>query len=218
MGSELGVGVPESTSFAQALGTLKREGSNVLLVGEGTKSSHRQVCDRFLGSMGSTQQRIVVTTGGDRVGCRECGADRTHYIVLTNDTAQSTPVSNAAGTVTEHTVLGMVGREFVERVDDLESQVELVPSALRVCVDSIADLLERYDSELVFRLLHVLTTRTRRSRGMGHYHLPIDRDAEAVRLFEPLFDAVVSLRSAPDGPEHRWHLRDRETPTDWIPL
>lgn len=220
MGSELGVGVPESTSFAQALGALKREGSNVLLVGEGTKSSHRHLCDRFLGSTESAQQRIVVTTDGGRIEHERsgCGAEQTHYILLRDEAASSVVEPNGVRSVAEHSVLGMVGREFVERVDDLESQVELVPSALRVCVDSIADLLERYESELVFRLLHVLTTRTRRSRGMGHYHLPIDRTAEAVRLFEPLFDAVVSLRSAPDGPEHRWHLRDREAPTDWIPL
>lgn len=220
MGSELGVGVPESTSFAQELGALKREGSNVLLVGEKLQSSRRQVCDRFLGSPESTQQRVVVTTDRDRIERERagCGAEQTHYILLRDGSTSAAVDSSDVGSITEHSVLGMVGREFVERVDDLESQVELVPSALRVCVDSIVDLLERYEAELVFRLLHVLTTRTRRSRGMGHYHLPIDRDAEAVRLFEPLFDAVVSFRSAPDGPEHRWHLRDRETSTDWIPL
>jgi len=214
MGSELGVGVPESSSFAQELEALKRNGSNVLLVGEPAAASHGQVCSRFLGAGASPTHRIVVFTDRSRIP-----ADRpaqTQYLLLDPET--SAPESTTEDGLTVHSTLGTLGRAFVDRIDRLESETELDPASLRVCVDSVADLLNAYDSEAVFRLVHVLSTRTRRSRGMGHYHLPISRESEAVRLFEPLFDAVVTLRSTDDAVEHRWHLRDSETATEWVSL
>ncbi|MFC3958264.1 DUF7504 family protein [Halovivax cerinus] len=216
MGSELGVGVPESTSFAQALGTLKRNGSNVLLVGEPVATTHEHVCDTFLGSNDSAQRRIVVST--DRTRIPRDGSTDTDYLVLDPESSASALDLSPSESITELSVLGMVGREFVNRVDELDRLDDLDPATLRVCVNAVDELLERHDSEVVFRLLHVITTRTRRSRGMGHYHLPIDRESEAVRLFEPLFDAVVCLRTIGGELEHRWHLRDGETSTDWIPL
>ncbi|AGB16169.1 hypothetical protein Halru_1562 [Halovivax ruber XH-70] len=214
MGSELGVGVPERSSFVQELGTLKRNGSNVLLVGEPAAASHGHVCSRFLGAGESTTHRLVVSTDRSRIP-----ADRpsqTQYFLLDPDRTAAEPTEEDHIRVLP--TLGTVGLEFGDRIDRLESRTDLGPASLRVCVDSVADLLAAYDSEVVFRLLHVLSTRTRRSRGMGHYHLPIERESEAVRLFEPLFDAVVTLRSTDDTVEHRWHLRDSETPTEWLPL
>lgn len=145
-------------------------------------------------------------------------APRTQYLLLDPATNSTQLPAMTSGSITELSGIGMVGREFVECVDQFETQGDLDPATLRVCVNSIDDLLARYESEVVFRLLHVLTARTRRSRGMGHYHLPIGRESEAVRLFEPLFDAVVSFKAVSDGLEHRWHLRDSETTTDWIPI
>ncbi|ELZ14225.1 hypothetical protein C479_00807 [Halovivax asiaticus JCM 14624] len=214
MGSELGVGVPERSSFVQELGALKRNGSNVLLVGEPAASSHGHVCSRFLGASESTTHRIVVST--DRSQIQADRTSQTQYLLLDPDSTAVEPTTEDH--LTALPSLGVVGREFVDRIDQLESRTDLGPASLRVCVNSVAELLASYDSEVVFRLLHVLSTRIRRSRGMGHYHLPIERESEAVRLFEPLFDAVVTLRSTGDTIEHRWDLRDSETATEWLPL
>ena len=217
MGSEPGVGVPASASFAQALDTLKREGSNILIVGDAESGPRDAACHRLLGDSSTDDRfRLFVTTDPS---CVEPGEGvESQYLVQrpadSNRARQEYPTSN----VTETTMLGVLGTEFVETVDEFEAENDDVePSQLRVCVDSVSTLLQTNDSENVFRLLHVMTTRVRQINGMGHYHLPIDRDDEAVRLLEPLFDAVVEVRSG-DQAEHRWHLRDAETTTDWIPL
>ena len=217
MGSEPGVGVPASASFAQALDTLKREGSNILLVGDVEPGPRESACHRLLGDSSTDSRfRLFVTTDPSRV---EATDDvESAYLVQrpadSNRARQEYPTTN----VTETTMLGVLGTEFVETVDEFEAESGTVePSELRVCVDSVSTLLQTNDSENVFRLLHVMTTRIRQISGMGHYHLPAGRDEEAVRLLEPLFDAVVEIRAG-DQAEHRWHLRDTETTTDWITL
>lgn len=218
MRSETGVGVPESASFAQALGTLKRRGSNILVVGEAGCGPHTTACGRLLGvGSADTRYRLIVTTDPEAVD-RTADRAEVRYIVRTDPDEDRAERSYPTDAVTETAMLGVLGTTFVETVDGFEDDGDLAPSALRVCVDSVSELVETHDAENVFRLLHVMTARIRQCRGMGHYHLPIDRDEEAVRLFEPLFDAVVELRPGADEPEHRWHLRDREGATDWIPL
>ena len=217
MGSEPGVGVPASASFVQALDTLKREGSNILVVGDVGVAPREAACHRLIGdSSVDSRFRLFVTTDPARVKASD--EVESKYLVQrpadSNRARQEYPTSN----VTETTMLGVLGTEFVETIDEFEAESgDVDPSELRVCVDSVSTLLQSNDSENVFRLLHVMTTRIRQINGMGHYHLPIDRDNEAVRLLEPLFDAVVELRGG-DRAEHRWHLRDTETATDWIPL
>ncbi|WP_290818884.1 hypothetical protein [Halovivax sp.] len=221
MRSEPGVGVPESASFAQALGTLKRRGSNILVVGAAGCGSHGSACNRLLGD-GSNEARfrLVVATDPGRVASHaERGEDgETRFIVQRDGDAARSDRTYPTGSVIETEMLGVTGAKFVGTLDEFDEESDLAPSELRVCVDSVSDLVQSHDAENVFRLLHVMTTRIRRSRGMGHFHFPIDREEEAARLFEPLFDAVVELRSGSEGPEHRWHLRDRDADTDWISL
>ena len=126
--------------------------------------------------------------------------------------------STARSGALEAATIGILGKQFVDTIDSIESDIDLSPSELRVCVDSVSDLLEAESAEVVFRLLHAMTMRSKRSRSMGHYHYYGDRDHEDVRLIEPLFDAVVSVRDEDGTVEHRWEVRDRETETDWIPV
>ncbi|WP_247728744.1 DUF7504 family protein [Halovivax limisalsi] len=218
MGSEIGGGASEQISFAQSLDELKRQGSNVLVVGGENRAPQDAVCDRLLGDGGgSTRYRIVVTTDPNRIESHgECGGMETRYLLIRTDDTAGTPADDDQ--VTEVSLLGTLGTEFVETVDACEADTDLDPSELRVCVDSVADLIDAFDAENVFRLLHAMTTRIRQSRGMGHYHLPIDRTDEAVRLYEPLFDAVITVRSDGDDLTHRWNLRDDDAETDWIPI
>ncbi|WP_254862933.1 DUF7504 family protein [Halovivax gelatinilyticus] len=217
MGSEPGGATPERASFVQSLEALKRQGSNVLVVGTTAVKPHDAVCGRLMGT-GSvdSRSRIVVTTDWSRVVSADCcGPEATQFLVLGDgDRAEEEIPDNA----TEVSLLGVLGTTFVELINDIEADMDLDPSQLRVCVDSVSDLVEMYDTENVFRLLHAMTTRIRQSRGMGHYHLPIDRAEEAVSLYEPLFDAVITLRTNGERIEHRWDLRDGTAQTDWIDL
>jgi hypothetical protein len=91
----------------------------------------------------------------------------------------------------------------------------LAPAELRVAFDCLPSLTERLDDEPLFRFLHLLNAQVRSVDGMIHVWLPQPRTARLVRLFEPLFDAVVELRV--NGMlTQRWEFRDSDVSSDWF--
>ncbi|RQG90513.1 DUF7504 family protein [Natrarchaeobius chitinivorans] len=212
MESELGnVGAVRAT-FAHELRTLKHKGSNLLLVGSGS-GAHEAVCPRLCGqSAHESRYRLFVTD--DAARCTDHRGDGQVRTIEYTD-----PASGTGGSDGDRTPLGYLGTEIIDTIDEFEEDVGgFEPSELRVCVDSLVPLLQEYDTEDVFRLVHVVTARVEQARGMGHYHLPVSRDHDAVVLLEPMFDAVVELRTRGNTHEQQWHLRDQDTETDWIRL
>ncbi|MFD1684951.1 DUF7504 family protein [Halobellus litoreus] len=94
----------------------------------------------------------------------------------------------------------------------------LDPAELRVALDCVAPLLSEYDRRTVFRFLHVLANDIRSVGGMGHVRVPEPLESEIVRLLAPLFDAVVELRLDGREPQQRWHLRDADLSSEWLPI
>ncbi|WP_265111414.1 DUF7504 family protein [Halosolutus halophilus] len=217
MEREPGGVAPEWATFVQALATLKREGSNVLLVGADTADAHDAVCHRLLGETDSDSRYRLFVTNSD-IRSTSHGSDGSIESARTIDYSRlDLPAVDPATTRTSP--IDTLGIEIIETVDELDDTADgLDPSELRVCIDSLVPLLQEHTTEHVFRLLHLTTSRVDHVNGMGHYHLPLDRDHDAVNLFEPLFDAVVEVRSRSEGYEQRWHLRDQDTTTDWISL
>ena len=220
MARERGGAAVEQADFAQTLATLKQEGSNILLVGTELTAAHTELCHRLLGDAGDdSRYRLFVTDDREPVSETDHGA--TGERVRTIDYSTLELAASDGDALSGRTPLGTLGIEVIEAVDAFEDDADgLEPSQLRVCVDSLVQLLEEHTAEKVFRLLHMTTSRTVTAEGMGHYHLPLERDHEAVHLFEPLFDAVVEIRAREDGAayEQRWELREGETATDWIPV
>lgn len=218
MAGERGGAAAERADFAQTLATLKREGSNVLLVGAVPTDAHGTLCHRLLGDPGDESRYRLFVTGGCERGPGTALADD-GATVRTVDYSSLEPTATGGAEPSGRTPLGTLGIEIADAVDEFEGAADgLEPSQLRVCVDSLVPLLEEHTAEKVFRLLHMTTSRVVDVRGMGHYHLPLERDHEAVRLFEQLFDAVVEIRARAGGYEQRWDLRNRETATDWLPV
>ena len=221
MHTEHGGGVPEGTTFSQELSALKREGSNILLVGDATENAHVHACRRLLGqSRDEPRRRLFVFTDGhsacERIPEDGCGPTR---IVRQGEEAEFTDHPGVPESVVDSRMLSALGTEIIASVDEFEEDSDgFDPAELRVCVDSVAPLLEEHPPENVFRLLHMVTSRIRQASGMGHFHLDVDRDSDAVHLLEPLFDAVVEVREEGGSVEHRWHLRDQEVSSGWINL
>lgn len=218
MEGERGGGGLEQASFAQTLGSLKQEGSNILLVGRETADAHTTICDRLLGESGdASRYRLLVTDERERASETRGESDDDTVREIDYSELEFTGSGNAD--LSGRTPLGTLGIEIIETIDELEAAADgLEPSQLRVCLDSLVPLLEDHRAEKVFRLLHMTTSRVGHVQGMGHYHLSLERDHEAVHLFEPLFDAVVEIRVRDGTHEQRWELRDNETTTDWIPV
>ena len=225
MRSEHGAGIPESTTFAQTLAELKREGSNLLLVGEASAAAHASASARLVGDDSESRRRLFVFTRDADV-CADLPEDvdpeTTMVVSQGTDAGSATPVDLPEGMreeVVEADMLAPLAMRVIDAIDLFGSEADgLEPAELRLCFDSVTSLLEDHDSENVFRMLHLVTSRVRQVNGMGHFHLRLDRDSDQVRLLEPMFDAVIELRVEGDATEHRWHLRDEEVTSDWVPL
>lgn len=232
MGSEHGsVGV-ESAAFARTLDTLKREGSNVLLVGANASEAHEAACQRLCGP-----HEVSTTQDQQHQHQRRHEHEHEHryHLFVTGRSEQSVGPADPDGAVERVERIRYVGEaadshadghaspealasEIIDTISELDTAANgFEPSELRVCVDSLVRLLQDHDAETVFRLLHITTSGVEHVNGMGHYHLTLDRDHEAVTLLEPLFDAVVELRSSDGSHEQRWHLRDQGS-TDWVTI
>ncbi|MFP8954192.1 hypothetical protein ACLI4Z_14670 [Natrialbaceae archaeon A-arb3/5] len=212
MESELGRDGAERSTFAQTLGTLKQRGSNILLVGADSNEIHETACQHLCGTAGGTPRyRLFVTDDADALS--------TDDRIATEILEFADSERDGSGDEGERPSLGQLGMDVIETIDEFDADADgLEQSELRVCVDVLVRLLQERDTEDVFRLLHVVTARVEQAHGMGHYHLPVSRDHDAVTLLEPMFDAIVELRSTGNTHEQQWHLCDQETTTEWIEL
>ncbi len=225
MRTEHGGGVPESTTFAQALDELKREGSNLLLVGDTDTDAHAAASRRLLGEESAARRRLFVFTKGADV-CADLPGDTapetTRVISQRTDDGTAMPPNWSADldeVVVSPEMLSPLAMNVVDAIETFDEETGgLDPAQLRVCFDSITSLLRDHQSENVFRLLHLVTSSVRTVNGMGHFHLLLDRDNDYVRLLEPMFDAVVELRVDDGTIQQRWHLRDQEVTSDWMAL
>jgi KaiC/GvpD/RAD55 family RecA-like ATPase len=210
------VGVPDSTTFAQRLERLKREGANLLLVGDATPEAHAAASRRLLTGAERSHRHLFVFARG---------ADVCTSLPAAADSGAARVVSQAPGewsddlpeTVVDDPSPDALATAVVEELNALDDE-SVAPGDLRICFDSITSLVQGNDSEDVFRALHLVTSRVRQVRGLGHFHLRFGRDEDYVRLLEPVFDAIVELRVTDATPEQRWYLRDSEVTSDWISL
>lgn len=231
----------ETESFVDALAALKKRGSALLVVGAVPEDAYHTASRAMLGDGGATppRRRLLVTPGAhghDVVSrLRRTGpvAPETAHVVACADGARSvssasadsvgtpgaTPSPTAGIDATTTHVDGGIGElgEAISRAVDSFVAVSggLDPAELRVAFDCLPSLVERFGEETLFRFLHLLTAQIRSVSGMVHVWLPQPRTARLVRLFEPLFDAVVELRV--NGLlTQRWEFRDSDVTSDWF--
>lgn len=224
MDDERGGLASTDVTFARTLDTLRQEGCNILLVGAEAPEAHESACERLLGAPEcDSRYRVFVCGDETQVSCGKthgATAERVRTIEYATKGVETDgrtePESAANG---GRPSPGMIGVEIVEAVDELaETAAGFEPADLRVCVNSLVPLLQDHDAETVFRLLHVVTSRVEQARGMAHYHLPVRPDYDAVNLFEPMFDAIVTVRSRDGCTEHQWYLREADTTSEWLDL
>lgn len=221
-----GVGLRTATAFARTLSRLKRNGCNLLVVGNGHEPTRTNACRRLLGCEGGEpRRRLVVAADSSAAAARDRlpaasttpSGERDTIIDWETPTRSGAAVAEPrpSGTRTVPIAaddLAGLGIEIHETVADDEHE----PAQLRLCFDSLTPLIARFDHETVFRFLHLVTGLIGRARGMGHYHLPVGRNAEATRTVAPLFDAIVELRTEGGRPEQRWHVPDEDLVTGWL--
>lgn len=112
--------------------------------------------------------------------------------------------------------LGAAIAKTIEQFDTIARGLE--PSELRLAFDCLLPLLAQYDVETAFRFSHILANQVRNVNGMAHFWLPYERTEHPVRVLEPLFDATVELRLDGTQLQQRWHFRDIDLSSDWLPF
>ncbi|ELZ26182.1 hypothetical protein C474_20816 [Halogeometricum pallidum JCM 14848] len=139
-----------------------------------------------------------------------------------NRESESDADTDAGGDPVAHCVDGDVtelGAEVTKTVEQFDAIAGgLTPAELRVAFDCLPVILAEYDLETGFRFAHILANHVRAVDGMAHFWLPRERDDEAVRVLEPLFDATVELCLDGTQLRQRWHFRDRNLSSDWLTL
>lgn len=102
---------------------------------------------------------------------------------------------------------------MITAIDDFDAAAEgLAPAELRVCIDSLRPLVDKYGLMGVEPFLTTINERIHETNGMGHVHFPIDLDCVTVSRLSPLFDIIIEVRPG----EHRWHLLEEDILTDWL--
>lgn len=199
---------------------LKRRGPQVLVTGDVPEDVSRRATRRLLGHPAEERHRVLALTDSDEASDAwfpgEYGpADEGVTLFGEHDLRGSAVVGDTVdGGDAEDTLVRRVAAE-IERWQPAEGSPP--PAVLRVGVYSLETVLDTHGIEAVRRLAYRLTGEVRRSRGMGHYHLPRESESEAVEDLQFVFDARLELRTAPAGPEQRWHLPGRGT-TAWATL
>jgi len=220
----------KTQAFRLRLSELKRSGCGFLVTGAVSDSVLDQSCRRAFGDDShAPRHRLLVATDRSRDAVSRClpvPTDEGSTTTVIDHTALSRSVTADAQSFqqpgpTEIRIdrpqLGGVGQEIVETVAEFESYDHLPAGAVRVCIGSLAPLLDEYDDEQVFRFLHLVLSVVRRANGMLHVYLPKSTTHETVRLLEPIFDAVIELRTERGFVEQRWSLRDGPE-TGWFQL
>lgn len=214
----------ESAVFAQALSALKKRGSNLLVVGAGLDGSHRAACDRLFGDAAARPRRRLRVRVDGECGVRPRGGLDADILVVDRPRRRGAVTETAAGVETPRSRVTAarvdeLGAAVVGEIEAIEEDAGgLSPAELRVCFDSLPGLLTGSDDERVFRMLARVAGRIRDVDGMGHFHLPATPDAAHLARFEPLFDAVITVRTREGATEHRWRLVNDDVTSDWLPL
>ncbi len=220
--------------FAQALAGLKRRGSGLLVVGASCSETHVSICRRLLGDASTdTRRRLVVLTDAvPGAGVRADGSDESTLQVIDRRPATRGAAAATDGPSSDVDDLETLRREIVAAIESFEREADdLHPAELRVCIDSLRALVDGHDEADVRAFLSSVVEETRSRDGMCHVHLPASADSETVERFADLFDAVIDVRATdrptdehavdlagPAAIEQRWHLREEDIETDWLPL
>lgn len=225
-GAEIPDAAGGETPFGRALDDLEASGSGFLVAGGVPEAVHEAACRQFLGSESPHPRgQVVVTTSGDRLveGSSGGPADRRRVVefateLRSTDVAGSASPASRPGQTTTATGLADLGTETLSAIEAVAPPDGFDPGDLRLCFDAFGATVDQYGEQALFEFVHLLLARVRARNGLLHAHFRGDRGTTTANLFEPLFDGVVELRINGDTAEQRWHLREADVSSGWLPL
>ncbi|WP_435095857.1 DUF7504 family protein [Halarchaeum sp. P4] len=242
MGAEMEGDTTEGVSaFTDRLGALKRDGCMLLLVTPPDHDAAAAACRRMLGDELLTErERLFVLTesdASDHPGTSlgkhgdpaDTGVLRYHTEARSVTADSSMGSGGPSGPDTDSFAARVPSADIRGGLDALADGVEdeigrldaraggLDPGELRVCVDTLDDLLAHDGTEAVHEFLHDVRDVVLAHDGMCHAHLSADVHAAPIDELGDAFDAVVEVDY--DGrAKQRWHVPDLGFSTGWLAL
>lgn len=209
--------------FTSYLAELKQRGCNLLVTGEVGERVTQQATRRLLGSAAERRRRVLVladhsTSDGRPFLPHGVAPGDDDVAIIAWDAGARSAVSRTTTPDRDPGVARLQAEicSAITRLDVTAGGLE--PAELRLGVVTVGLLLDRYDFDEVRHVLAAVTAQVRNVSGMGHYHLPVPDDDDAVDALDELFDARIELRQA-DGvsAEQRWHVPEYGA-TTWVTL
>lgn len=233
-------------AFQSRLRRLKREGCNLLVVGDAPRELFMRASASMLGDADARRWRVFGRTDAtpesvrDRLPAASVAprpqSETTKIVSYPIASQRTTETAGTTGHVPEVTVsdvcLPGFRSELLAALEEFSTRSHR-PAAVRLSVDSLAPLLDRYDREVVRQFLRTVTDRVHDWNAMAHYVLPVAYDSDQCQRLVDEFDAVVELRttservdeqsSSDDSPqayraEERWHLPELAATMPWVSL
>ena len=209
--------------LSRRLQRIKQRGCNVLV----TKSTGGPAVDlitaRLLGSPREERYRILVMIRDDvdALAVKFPGGvsildDETHLIDYREELDGDDLDPGAFPPPEGEDPLVKLRAELENRMADCLSGRELEAAQLRVGVDSLGPLLERYPTSRVSEFVTDVTSSVREADGMGHFHVAMSDERARELPFASAFDVRIELRQIQARPAaHRIHLPEYGA-SDWM--
>lgn len=208
-------GENETRAFACSLAALKQRGCSLLVAGPVRDGTHLELSRQLMGTADSEPRwRLVVATDSAGVGtrCPDATDDDSYRIIDRRPAMRSAALCAHSSTPLD---ISALSDDVIDAIDDFDAAAGgLSPGELRVCVDSLRPIVDMYGTAGAEPYLGTIIDRIRETNGMGHFHLPVERDCETITELTPLFDVLIELRPG----KHRWHLLEDDIHTDWLPV
>lgn len=231
------------SAFLNLLNKLKATGCSLLVVGDAPREVFARASGRLLGDADVVRYRVLGVTDattqsiGDRLPdpsetprpLSETTRIVNHAGAPRSVTAAESPSAPSKLAGIEETCIAdpdLRGLEstLCDAIDEVAEQAyDLQPADLRIGIDSVSPLLDRYDAEVVKRCLDAVGEHARSRDAMAHYLLPESYDNSRVQDLAPTVDAVVELRTVDPAAfghdaQQRWHAPEQGVTTEWLPL
>lgn len=233
-------------AFQSKLGRLKREGCNLLVVGDAPRELFTEASASMLGDADARRWRVFGLTDAtpESVHNRlpatsvaprprsETTKMVSHPIASQRTTDAAEATANVPKVTVSETGLSGFRSELLDATEQFSTQSHR-PAEVRLSVDSLIPLLDRYDRENIRQFLQTVTDRIHDWNAMAHYVLPMAYDSDRCQSLVDEFDAVIELRTTSertdDGDssgnssesyqaEERWHLPESGATMPWVSL
>lgn len=218
----------EVQAFSQQLRALKRKGCNLLVTGDVREEVSQRMTRKMLGAGELPRTRVLALTNQDWEDVPDLlpgNVDATNddvYVVdyswgnRTPEAVAPSPGASDEWGCHDLADLQTTVCNAITVATDAESGFD--PAEFRFSLFTLSALTRQHELDAVERFASAVCDHVRGVSGMGHYHLPVPDDSPTVERLAPLFDARIELREQRGRPEQRWHVPERDAPTEWVGL